>query len=59
VITLESSEGRAAVSPDGRYLAVASDQDGDLDVYIFSPEGELLERLTQSEAEDYEPHWGK
>jgi TolB protein len=59
VITLESSEGRAAASPDGRYLAVASDQDGDLDVYIFSPEGELLEQLTQSEAEDYEPHWGK
>ena len=59
IIALESTEGRASPSPDGNYLAVASDKDGDLEIYIFSPEGELLEQLTDNEYEDYEPFWGK
>jgi len=59
VIALESSEGRASPSPDGNYLAVASDKDGDLEIYIFSPAGELLEQLTENEYEDYEPFWSK
>jgi Tol biopolymer transport system component len=59
LITLESTEGRAAPSPDGAYLAVASDKDGDLDIYIFSSNGELLEQLTPNGEEDYEPFWSK
>ncbi len=59
LITLESTEGRAAPSPDGAYLAVASDKGGDLDIYIFSTEGELLEQLTPNGEEDYEPFWSK
>jgi TolB protein len=59
VVTLESTEGRAWPSPDGAYLAVTSDKDGDLEIYIFSPDGELLEQLTDNEYEDYEPTWGK
>jgi Tol biopolymer transport system component len=58
VVSLESSEGRAAGSPDGEYVAVASDMDGDLEIYVFSLDGELLEQLTQNEADDYEPFWG-
>jgi TolB protein len=59
LITLESTEGRAWPSPDGAYVAVASDKDGDLEIYIFSPEGELLEQITDNEYEDYEPSWSK
>ncbi len=59
IITLESSEGRASPSPDGNYLAAASDKDGDLEIYVFSPEGELRGQLTDNEYEDYEPFWGK
>lgn len=59
IITLESTEGRAWPSPDGAYLAVASDKDGDLEIYIFSPGGELLGQITDNEYEDYEPSWSK
>jgi TolB protein len=59
IIALESSEGRASPSPDGNYLAAASDKDGDLEIYIFSPEGELHEQLTENECADYEPSWSK
>lgn len=59
VITLESTEGRAWPSPDGAYLAVASDKDGDLEIYIFSPDGDLLQQITDNDCEDYEPSWSK
>jgi Tol biopolymer transport system component len=59
IITLESTEGRAWPSPDGAYLAVTSDKDGDMEIYIFSPDGDLLEQITDNEYEDYEPSWSK
>jgi Tol biopolymer transport system component len=59
IVALESTEARGAPSPDGAYLAVTSDKDGDLDIYIFSVEGELLEQLTVNECADYEPCWSK
>jgi len=59
MVALESTEARGAPSPDGAYLAVTSDKDGDLDIYIFSVEGELLEQVTVNECADYEPSWSE
>ncbi len=59
VVTLESLEGRASASPDGAYLALASDMDGDLEIYVFSTAGEKLGRLTDNDVDDYEPCWSR
>ncbi|MGD8718768.1 MAG: DUF5050 domain-containing protein [Candidatus Zixiibacteriota bacterium] len=59
IVTLESLEGRGAASPAGGTVALASDGDGDLEIYIFTDDGEMIQKLTDNEYDDYEPHWGK
>jgi len=55
VITWKSLEGNAVCLPDGKALVVASDYDGDLEIYLCNWAGERLAQLTQNEAADYEP----
>jgi len=49
--------GDAAWSPDGSQIAFASDQDGDYDIYLISPEGGEPRALTFNETEDRDPAW--
>ena len=44
-------------SPDGRVMAVSVWQDGRRDLWLASPEGELLRRLTQDRWVDTDPWW--
>lgn len=55
VVTWKSLEGNAVCLPDGKTLVVASDADGDLELYLCNLEGERLAQLTANEASDYEP----
>jgi hypothetical protein len=47
----------AAWSPDGRMLAFASDRDGDDDIYIVSPTGTGLRKVTRNLVDDSSPSW--
>lgn len=47
----------AALSPDGRELAITLSRDGNTEVYILDTEGEILRRCTNSSAEDLSPAW--
>jgi Tol biopolymer transport system component len=46
-----------AWSPDGEFIAFASDRDGDYEVYILRPDGSDVRRLTSNEAMDRWPTW--
>jgi dipeptidyl aminopeptidase/acylaminoacyl peptidase len=45
-----------AVSPDGKYVAFASDRDGDFEIYTVDVTGEV-QRLTDNMVYDYNPGW--
>lgn len=40
-------------SPDGKWIAFASDRNGNFDVYVVSSEGGIAQRLTYHSANDY------
>lgn len=44
-------------APDGRSLVVSVRAHGRRDLWLFSPEGEVLRRLTQDLANDGDPRW--
>lgn len=44
-------------SPDGRRVAVSLDQNGNSDLYLLSPRGDLLRRLTHDAGIDVSPAW--
>ena len=44
-------------SPDGRQMAVSVWQDGQRDLWLFTPEGQPARRLTWDTAIDREPEW--
>jgi TolB protein len=46
-----------AWSPDGEWIAFASDRDGDPEVYKIRPDGTELTRLTHSRGIDCRPRW--
>ena len=46
-----------AWSPDGKWIAFASDRNGNFDVYVVHPDGTGLRQLTASTCEDTEPSW--
>jgi len=55
--TAHSREVNPVVSPDGKYVAFASDQDGDFEIYtanVFSGEAE---RVTKNRVVDRNPAW--
>jgi len=54
-----TSEGRGAPSPDGDYVAVANEETGTLNIYIYDMDGNLVSQLTNDAYDNYEPHWSK
>lgn len=44
-------------SPDGSMVAVSLEQNGNSDLYLISPEGRLIRRLTESLDIDISPAW--
>jgi TolB protein len=59
LISSENDEGRAVISPDGGYIAVSVEEGADYEIYIYDIDGEFVKKLTDNDAADYEPHWGK
>lgn len=48
-----------AWSPDGKWIAFASRRDaGHLQIYLITPDGSSIQRITKSNGEDWEPAWG-
>lgn len=48
---------RARFSPDGGVLAVSVDQGGQADIFLMSPDGSLLQNLTNNWADEVSPTW--
>ena len=46
-----------AWSPDGKWIAFASDRTGSFEIYVIRPNGADLTRLTSNACEDTEPSW--
>ncbi len=46
-----------ALSPDGKFLAYATDRNGNFDIYTQPIEGGKAVRVTDSPAHDWEPSW--
>jgi TolB protein len=44
-------------SPDGTMIAVSLEQEGNSDLFLLSPEGRLLQRLTEHSGIDVSPTW--
>jgi TolB protein len=44
-------------SPDGSMIAVSAEQGGNTDVYLLSPEGQVIRRLTDSPDIEVSPAW--
>ncbi len=44
-------------SPDGEWIAFATDRDGNIEIYKVRPDGTELTRLTQSSGLDAHPRW--
>jgi TolB protein len=44
-------------SPDGSMIAVSMEQEGNSDLYLLSPEGKLIKRLTDSPDIEISPAW--
>ena len=44
-------------SPDGRRVAVSIDQGGNTDLFLISPQGQLVRRLTRHSGIDVSPVW--
>lgn len=44
-------------SPDGMTIAVSLEQQGNFDLFLLSPEGRLIQRLTESAEIDISPTW--
>jgi Tol biopolymer transport system component len=50
-------EYRPAVSPDGRYIAFASERDGNWDIYVLDRSTNTEQRLTDDAVPDMSPSW--
>ncbi len=50
-------ESQPAWSPDGEWIAFASDRKGSPDIWIVKPDGQGLEQLTNSSAFESSPCW--
>jgi TolB protein len=44
-------------SPDGSQIAFASNQDGNLDIFVMNADGSGKTNLTRNPAEDTDPAW--
>ncbi len=53
-----AEESGPAWSADGRRLAFASDRDGDFEIYVTDPDGQVVRQLTHNRAvDDIAPDW--
>ena len=48
---------RTALVPDGRYMAFASNLDGDSEIYIMRQDGGEVTKLTDNSVGDGQPDW--
>jgi WD40-like Beta Propeller Repeat len=55
--TAHSNDVDPVVSPDGRYVAFASDRDGDFEIYTANVFTGEVEQLTNNTVYDYNPGW--
>jgi tricorn protease len=55
--TAHSREVDPVVSPDGKYVAFASDQDGDFEIYIANLFTGEVEQVTDNRVVDRSPAW--
>ena len=55
--TARSREVNSVVSPDGRYVAFASDQDGDFEIYTVNVSTGEAEQVTDNRVVDRNPAW--
>lgn len=44
-------------SPDGTLIVAASDQDGNLDLFLLTVDGSIVQKLTDSPSDDYDAVW--
>ncbi|MDI7248097.1 MAG: DPP IV N-terminal domain-containing protein [Bacillota bacterium] len=51
------SEIEATLSPDGKRVAYASDEDGDWDIFVMNVDGSGEKKLTNNTASDGQPAW--
>ncbi len=59
LLSSDNDEGRAVVSPDGGYIAVSVEEGADYEILIYDIDGTFVDKLTDNDYADYEPHWGK
>jgi len=50
-------EGEATTSPDGQFIAFASDRDGDFEIFTKRPDESPVGQVTDDPASDTEPAW--
>jgi Tol biopolymer transport system component len=56
-LTDNGGDVNPAYSPDGRFIAFASDQDGDLEIFRTKANGKRQVQLTDNAAADDNPDW--
>lgn len=44
-------------SPDGKFVAMSIEQQGNIDIYLLDPAGKIVRRLTDDQAIDVSPAW--
>ncbi len=54
---MAGEESSPRFSPDGKWLAFSSTQNGNADLYIMSPEGGSVVQLTSHDGNDYADSW--
>ena len=59
IIAMQGYETSPLVSPDGKWLTFASNQNGNKDVYIVSVDGGDIKQLSFSDADDVPTSWSE
>ena len=55
--TADSDEADPSVSPDGAYVAFASDRAGDFEIYTANVHTGNVRRITDNSVDDHDPAW--
>jgi eukaryotic-like serine/threonine-protein kinase len=57
LIETTREDSRGAWSPDGRSIAFISDRTGDMNIWLYTFEDEVVRQLTSGPGGDYQPKW--